>query len=297
MPHGHGGNSEAVAGSDGDDGAGEAGGILFAPSPCAQAGEPSPASFLPPASAGAAISGAQEGQRGGETCESGTGPAALQPTVSDGAREGRDSSGGVMPAHIEMTGDARAPGPVGLKARQNKNESLSSATASVSGEQGRWRVGSGSARKARKQRGEEPGRGGNGGAEGERSAKVDTEWENEIAKNILSLYQTKLKADLDDKESAKQNELMVRKEPPWSTLTRMMWVKGQMIHLLTHPKYVSGASERNIRRVVFKQYPGSFAAACAADSERSTCCLSTHIILQVRISSPRFLAYFSICRF
>lgn len=40
-------------------------------------------------------------------------------------------------------------------------------------------------------------------------AKVDTEWENEIAKNILSLYQTKLKADLDEKRGAREDELVV----------------------------------------------------------------------------------------
>lgn len=36
--------------------------------------------------------------------------------------------------------------------------------------------------------------------------KVDTEWENEIAKNILSLYQTKLKAELDEKRGAREEE-------------------------------------------------------------------------------------------
>lgn len=40
-------------------------------------------------------------------------------------------------------------------------------------------------------------------------AKVDTEWENEIAKNILSLYQTKLKAELDEKRGAREEELGV----------------------------------------------------------------------------------------
>lgn len=45
------------------------------------------------------------------------------------------------------------------------------------------------------------GRGGQGN-----SAKVDTEWENEIAKNILNLYQTKLKDELDKKRGAREEE-------------------------------------------------------------------------------------------
>lgn len=40
-------------------------------------------------------------------------------------------------------------------------------------------------------------------------AKLDTEWENEIAKNILSLYQTKLKMDMDRKKMAREEELGV----------------------------------------------------------------------------------------
>lgn len=87
---------------------------------------------------------------------------------------------------------------------------MASSTASVGGGQGRRRGGSGSGitRKARKKREEELSRS-SGGAEDGGPAKVDTEWENEIAKNILSLYQTKLKADLDVKKGAKENELMV----------------------------------------------------------------------------------------
>lgn len=46
-----------------------------------------------------------------------------------------------------------------------------------------------------------------GGSGGDaNSAKVDTEWENEIAKNILSLYQTKLKDELDKKREARKEE-------------------------------------------------------------------------------------------
>ena len=47
-----------------------------------------------------------------------------------------------------------------------------------------------------------------GGSSGgqENSAKVDTEWENEIAKNILNLYQTKLKDELDKKRGAREEE-------------------------------------------------------------------------------------------
>lgn len=37
-------------------------------------------------------------------------------------------------------------------------------------------------------------------------ARIDVEWENEIAKNILSLYQTKLKDELDKKRGADQGE-------------------------------------------------------------------------------------------
>ncbi|CAB1096699.1 unnamed protein product [Ectocarpus sp. CCAP 1310/34] len=57
------------------------------------------------------------------------------------------------------------------------------------------------------------GGGGRTGGDGNNGnpAKIDTEWENEIAKNILSLYQTKLKADLDGKTNAKEEDL-VRKQ-------------------------------------------------------------------------------------
>lgn len=41
-------------------------------------------------------------------------------------------------------------------------------------------------------------------------AKVDTEWENEIAKNILSLYQTKLKAELTEKRGDMEEKNTVR---------------------------------------------------------------------------------------
>lgn len=55
------------------------------------------------------------------------------------------------------------------------------------------------------------GGGGRTGGDGEdgNPAKIDTEWENEIAKNILNLYQTKLKVDLDGKQNAKEEDLVV----------------------------------------------------------------------------------------
>lgn len=40
-------------------------------------------------------------------------------------------------------------------------------------------------------------------------AKVDSEWENEIARNILSLYQTKLKVELIKKRGTREEELEV----------------------------------------------------------------------------------------
>ncbi|CBN79078.1 expressed unknown protein [Ectocarpus siliculosus] len=63
------------------------------------------------------------------------------------------------------------------------------------------------------------GGGGRTGGDGEdgNPAKIDTEWENEIAKNILSLYQTKLKADLDGKKNAKEEDL-VRKQRGYLTV-------------------------------------------------------------------------------
>lgn len=72
------------------------------------------------------------------------------------------------------------------------------------------------------------GSGCNGGAGGERGeghqdkgayvrnpAKVDVEWENEIAKNILSLYQTKLKAELYQRRGPREGELGVRRYTPY----------------------------------------------------------------------------------
>ena len=50
------------------------------------------------------------------------------------------------------------------------------------------------------------GGGGIGGGDDGNSAKIDTEWENEIAKNILSLYQTKLKDELDKRREAREEE-------------------------------------------------------------------------------------------
>lgn len=222
---------------------GEAGGVLFASSPCSTAGASLSASLplgdvaeeegetqgSPPALAGAARSRTQDGQIGGvghstlghtahadtETCENGTGSAVRQSIISGGAEEEREDasehakrglSDAALQAHLAATDGTRALEPVGGEARQDKRGSLVSTTASVGGGQGRRRGGS--EKKAKKKRGEELSRG-NGGAEDESPAKIDTEWENEIAKNILSLYQTKLKADLDVKKGAKENELMV----------------------------------------------------------------------------------------
>ncbi|CAM9350178.1 unnamed protein product [Ectocarpus sp. 12 AP-2014] len=63
------------------------------------------------------------------------------------------------------------------------------------------------------------GGGGRTGGDGDdgNPAKIDTEWENEIAKNILSLYQTKLKADLDGKKNAKEEDLL-RKQRGYLTV-------------------------------------------------------------------------------
>lgn len=51
---------------------------------------------------------------------------------------------------------------------------------------------------------------GGDGADGENSpVKVESEWENTLARNILSLYQTKLKAELDVEESDREEGSMV----------------------------------------------------------------------------------------
>lgn len=68
---------------------------------------------------------------------------------------------------------------------------------------GQRKRGSGSSDRRRCEKLDEN-RGDDGGA-----TKVDIEWENTIAKNILSLYQTKLKVDLDEQRSAKEEELGV----------------------------------------------------------------------------------------
>lgn len=190
----------------------------------------------PPASADAPKSRAPGGLRGSvggsssehmahaepETFENQAGPAPQHPAISGGAgderegdpeREQRYAPDGGLPPHRATPCGTRALGDEGTEARQHKRASLASSTSSVDDVQGRRRRGSGSgsggARKARKKQGEESCRGNGGGADEESPAKIDTEWENEIAKNILSLYQTKLKADLDVKKSAQDNELMV----------------------------------------------------------------------------------------
>eukprot|EP00752_Nemacystus_decipiens_P002057 g1969.t1 len=251
----HGGDVETAAGgrSDADGLAGEAGGILFAPSPSPPgrasisaswplgnvAEEEGEVRISPPATAGAERGGAPEGQaletealaeNQTETCEKGTGPAAQYPTIGGGAgedergdpeRERRHASEAAVSTHAVAADDARATGDEGAEARKDRVGSRASSISSVGGGRGRRRCvsdsGSGSSRKARKKRGEEPSRG-DGGSKEESSAKIDTEWENEIAKNILSLYQTKLKADLDVKKNAKEDEQM-RKQQGYAYLT------------------------------------------------------------------------------
>lgn len=223
--------------------AGEAGDILFASPPYPTGGASLPASsplgnvaegeegesrISPPATAGAERSGGLGGQTlartalaVAETCEKGTSPVVRHSNISGGAGENkredpeheqRHVSEGVESTHVKVATDGTlARGSVGPVASQDERASLASVAPSAGGGQGRRRSGSGSggARKARKKRAEEPSRG-NGGPGDESPAKIDSEWENEIAKNILSLYQTKLKVDLDVKKNAKENELMVR---------------------------------------------------------------------------------------
>lgn len=197
----------------------------------------------PPASAGAARRRAQEDQRvsvgvnslehtaraENSTCEDGTGSASQQQIISGGGaeererdleHEQRDLSDGVLPAYLVVTDSTQ--GPVGHDAQRDKKGPLASVTSSAGRGQGRrrGRNGSGSAKNARNRRQEELS-GGNGGAQDESPAKIDTEWENEIAKNILSLYQTKLKADLDVKKGAKEYEHMVSLS---LSVIRLLWV-------------------------------------------------------------------------
>ena len=260
----HGGNTETgAANGDGDDAAGEARGILFSssPYPYPTGGAALPASSLlgdvaeeegesrisPPPTAGAGGSraaGVQPDSLGASSLERAAlaktetktraGPAVQHPTFSGGEdrredleHQQRHLSEGVVATKVGAADGARALDDEGAEARQDRSASLASATSSFGSGQGRrrGRSGSGSSRKARKRRGEEPSRG-DGGAEGESTAKIDTEWENEIAKNILSLYQTKLKADLDVKRSAKEHELTVSLS--WAVTIRVLWAGPSM---------------------------------------------------------------------
>lgn len=140
-------------------------------------------------------------------------------------RERRDS-GEAQPAKVPVTDDARAHRGARIDGDASSEKTRDSGSASFSSSvdgrgKGRRRggggnrrsrsrrCGNGSGRKTRSAGGNSGGGGGGAGEDGS-PAKVDTEWENEIAKNILSLYQTKLKADLDVKKSAKEDELAVR---------------------------------------------------------------------------------------
>ncbi|CAM9100864.1 unnamed protein product [Scytosiphon promiscuus] len=134
-------------------------------------------------------------------------------------------SGELQPASLSAMDDARAPRAaakdgdvISQETRESEPASLSS---SIDGDGpgrrrcgvkgGGRRRGNASTRKRRSAGGNGGGGGGGGGSEDGNPAKVDTEWENEIAKNILSLYQTKLKADLDVKNSAKTDELSLKR--------------------------------------------------------------------------------------
>lgn len=120
------------------------------------------------------------------------------------------------PVHLVGTGDTEALGPTAAGGETNgqekanseeKRRSRMSSTSSVGFGKGRKRVSKSKA-KASKRVGEGVS-GGIGVAEGGNPAKIDSEWENEIAKNILSLYQTKLKAELDAKKGTREDELVV----------------------------------------------------------------------------------------
>lgn len=120
------------------------------------------------------------------------------------------------PMQLVATGGTQALGPAATGAEaysqdpassEEKRASMASSTSSTSVGKGRRR-GSASKEKASKRTGKGVS-GGAGAAEDANPAKVDSEWENEIAKNILSLYQTKLKADLDAKKGAREHELVV----------------------------------------------------------------------------------------
>lgn len=127
--------------------------------------------------------------------------------------------------------EARCPeGPqqpeVSLPSPVNSEVGSGSSQGRVSGSMGcgsSSSSGSGALRKGNKNKRQGQGVSGGGGwtggeGEGDNPAKIVTEWENEIAKNILSLYQTKLKADLDGKKNAKGDDLVVslsRNFLPW----------------------------------------------------------------------------------
>lgn len=117
--------------------------------------------------------------------------------------------------HLEATDDVRFLGSATVAGDRGetttnsdgKRESMASSTSSAGVGKGRRR---GSIRKAKyRKRPGEGASGGTGAAEDGNPAKIDSEWENEIAKNILSLYQTKLKADLDARKGAREDELVV----------------------------------------------------------------------------------------
>ena len=123
---------------------------------------------------------------------------------------------GSLPQHLESERQATASGGEREKMTteseplQVQRESVEAVAMSVGGVQGRRCSGS-NISKVRKRRGEAVGgpKDEDEGNNNNNPAKVDTEWENEIAKNILSLYQTKLKADLDMKRDAEDEERSV----------------------------------------------------------------------------------------
>lgn len=244
-----GGRADSVlAGSEDIAGTGEAGGILFATSswPVAAGSFSAPRPlgvvkeeegkrlFSPPASAGTARGRRQEHATPADAEIGGSGagsPAQRvetepQPAANGGMRDGvttepdqerREAPVGALPEPLVLTDEARTLGVVAAdaQARHEQRQSVESAASSAGGgSQGRGRGGSGIA-KARKRRGQGLGGPKEGDDGHDNPAKVDTEWENEIAKNILSLYQTKLKADLDMKKDAEDDERTVSPSSYW----------------------------------------------------------------------------------
>lgn len=53
---------------------------------------------------------------------------------------------------------------------------------------------------------------GEGSDGGNNSVKVDIEWENEVARNILSLYQTRLRVEMTEKRGTVEEESDVRSQ-------------------------------------------------------------------------------------